>query len=76
MPMIRRFASAVFRMTEVCLPSGSEIAGFRKFFQQISCITHKVFIAVEVCTHCQKASRYQRVSELQKRVSELSRSAR
>jgi len=23
-PMIRRFASAVFRMTEVCLPSGSE----------------------------------------------------
>jgi hypothetical protein len=26
--------------------------------------------------HCQKASRYQRVSEFQKRVSELSRSAR
>jgi hypothetical protein len=26
--------------------------------------------------HCQKASRYQRVSELQKRVYELSRSAR
>ena len=26
--------------------------------------------------HCQKASRYQRVSELQKRFSELSRSAR
>ena len=24
MPMIRRFASAVFRMTEVCLFSGSE----------------------------------------------------
>ena len=29
--------------------SGIEIAGFRKF-QQTSCITHKVFIAVEVCT--------------------------
>ena len=26
MPMIRRFASAVLRMTEVCLPSGSECA--------------------------------------------------
>ena len=26
MPIIRRFASAVFRMTDVCLPSGSECA--------------------------------------------------
>ena len=29
---------------------GLRMAGFRKF-QQTYCITHKVFIAVEVCTH-------------------------
>ena len=31
MQMIRRFASAVFSMTEVCLPSGSECAS-EQFF--------------------------------------------
>jgi len=32
-----------------CKRPGLRMAGFRKF-QQTSCITHKVFIAVEVCT--------------------------